>query len=565
MRLSILFCVLFIGISLSVKAQDKLLDILAQELTREMDVLKKQEVPVYYISYRVDDVQRSSLASSFGAITQNGGGHNRVLTVSVRVGSPELDNFHPLRGNYASLSTNTDFPLSDDALAIQQMVWSATNSAYQQAVNNYTKVKANVAVKANEEDKSPDFILSAPNVFCDEPIDMKQMAYDSLEWCNRLKKYSALFLNDKDIFTGYSRLDVYAERKYFVSSNGDKVAQNRMATHVSFSGTIKAADGMQLPLHKSYFATMPSRLTADAEMTKDAEELVSLLTKLKEAPVAEPFTGPAILSGEASGVFFHEIFGHRIEGQRMKNESDAQTFKKKVNELVLPSHFSVYSDPQQTTSGQTDLNGFYAYDDEGAKGQRVDVVKAGVLNDFLMSRTPIENFLYTNGHGRAQAGLQPAARQSNLVIETSQPMTDAQLRASLVQLLKEQNKPYGYYFKDVVGGFTQTSRINPNAFNVTPVLVYRVYADGRPDEIVRGVDLIGTPLSMFAQIDKAGDTPKVFNGTCGAESGGVPVSAVSPMLLVKTIETQKKMKSQERAFILPRPDGTMESEGNRQK
>jgi TldD protein len=557
MRSFILVCVLFSVISMGLYGQDKLLDILSQEVAREMDILKSQEVPVYYLSYRVDDVKRSGISTSFGAVNYAGRSHHRMLTVTLRVGSPELDNFHPLRGAGASLRTNTEFPLTDDAAAIRQMLWAATNDAYQQAVNNYTKVQANVAIKANEEDKSPDFILSEPQVFCEDAIAMQQVDYDSLEWSNRLKQYSALFLNDKDIFVGNSRMDVYAERKYFVSSNGDKIAQNRLATHASFGATIKAEDGMQLPLHKSYFATTPSRLPSDADMLRDAEYLVAMLTSIKDAPVAEPFSGPAILSGEAAGVFFHEIFGHRIEGQRMKNEADAQTFKKKVNEEVLPSHFSVYSDPQQAMLGQTDLNGFYRYDDEGALGQRVEVVKSGVLNDFLMSRTPIENFLYTNGHGRAQAGMQPVARQSNLVIETSQPLSEAQLRANLLLQLKEQGKPYGYFFKDVVGGFTQTSRINPNAFNVTPILVFRVYADGRADELVRGVDLIGTPLSMFAQIDKAGDTPKVFNGTCGAESGGVPVSAVSPMLLVKTIETQKKMKSQERAFILPRPDNTM--------
>jgi TldD protein len=137
---------------------------------------------------------------------------------------------------------------------------------------------------------------------------------------------------------------------------------------------------------------------------------------------------------------------------------------------------------------------------------------------------------------------------------TSQPKTREELRVKLINLAKEQNKPYGYLFDDVVGGFTITGRYSPNSFNVTPTLVYRVYTDGRPDEIVRGVDLIGTPLSMFSQIDEVGDKAEIFNGYCGAESGTVPVSAACPMLLVKVIETQKKAKSQERSFILPRPD-----------
>jgi TldD protein len=537
-----------------VKSQDKLADILQNEALREYDILKKQDVPAYYISYRVDEITQKSLSSSFGALVGASQNFTRVLTVSVRVGSVDMDNFHPLRGNYSDLQTETDFPLTNDEHAIKQMLWSATNDAYQQAVNNFTIVKGNVAIKAEEEDKSPDFILSEPNVYEDAPIDFSLQKFDSLQWIKQLNKYSAKFLEDKAIFMGTSVFRQLCVRKYFISSHGDKIAQNQTSNFIYFSGIIKAADGMELPLSKSYFATTPSKFPVDEIMSNDAEILVQNLIMLKNAPVAEPFTGPALLSSEASGVFFHEIFGHRVEGQRMRNENDAQTFKKKVNEPVLPLAFKVISNPNLKEYFGTELNGYYQYDDEGSKSKFVNLVDSGKLKDFLMSRTPIEGFLYSNGHGRAQAGLQPTARQSNLIVTTMQPYTTEQLRAELIKLIKEQKKEYGYYFKDVTGGFTQTSRINPNAFNVTPTLVYRVYADGRPDELVRGVNLIGTPLSMFSQIDKGGDKPGVFNGTCGAESGGVPVSACSPMILVKVVETQKKQKSQERAFILPRPD-----------
>jgi TldD protein len=553
MRIHIIFCVALLTTSMRVNSQDKLIKILSQEIDREMSVLKIQETPVYYLSYRVDDVKNKSISTSLGSITSLTDSKNRLLTVTLRVGTPELDNFHPLRGNYSSMTTDTDFPLTDDSLAIKQMLWQATNDAYQQAVNNFTKVKANILVKAEEEDKSADFTLSSPNIYIDPPIDYASLAFDSSQWVSRLKKYSVKFLSDSDIFDGTSSFRVYSERKYFVSSNGDKIAQNRTAANVYISGIIKATDGMELPLTEAYFASTPARLESDAKMSGDADALVKNLIALKNAPVAEPFTGPALLSGKAAGVFFHEIFGHRIEGQRMKNENDAQTFKKKINEAVLPAHFSIYSDPRQPVFKNTDLNGYYQFDDEGSAGKKVNVVEKGILKDFLMSHTPIGNFPNSNGHGRAQAGMQPFARQANLMINTSQPLSEKQLRDELIKLIKSQNKPYGYLFQEVIGGFTQTSRINPNAFNVIPTLVYRIYADGRPDEIVRGVDLIGTPLSMFAQIDKAGDTPAVFNGTCGAESGSVPVSAISPMVLVKTIETQKKMKSQERSFILPRP------------
>ena len=279
-----------------------------------------------------------------------------------------------------------------------------------------------------------------------------------------------------------------------------------------------------------------------------------MLSALKKAPVVEAFTGPAILSSEAAGVFFHEIFGHRVEGSRLKQESDAQTFKKKIGERVLPKHLSVVFDPTAQYYQKKPLIGNYKYDDEGILAQKVEVVRNGILKNFLMSRTPIEGFAHSNGHGRAQIGAAPISRQSNLMVESTQKFSQDELIKKLRKEAKAQGKAYAYYFKDVSGGFTNTSRYSPNAFNVTPLVVYRIYTDGRPDELVRGVDLVGTPLSMFSQIEACGNDYAIFNGTCGAESGPIPVSCVSPALFVKQIETQKRAKSQSQPPYMAKPE-----------
>lgn len=564
MRTDLLFRTTFTGailgfmlISQLTFSQDKLINILADEAQRELQTLKQQETPAYYIDYRVDETTAYSISSSFGSLTNSYGGKSSRLTVTIRVGSPLLDNFHPLRGGQdmsGMFSLPMEFPSADEPLAVKQVLWNATNEAYQQAVSKFAKVKANVAVKVQEEDKAPDFTLEEAKNYVEPIIKPEDFKFDIPYWENRVKKYSATFLKDSAIFSGSSNCGYQINRKYFVSSDGDKIAQNRTSVTLAFSGTIKAKDGMEMPLYESYFAYKADGLPSDEAMSKDVNDLVNNLIALKTAPVAEPYSGPALLTGKAAGVFFHEIFGHRVEGQRMKNEDDAQTFKKKVNEQVLPTALSVYCDPQIKTYKNMELNGSYVYDDQGSKGQRVNVVKEGILKDFLMSRTPINNFTKSNGHGRAMTGMQVTTRQSNLIVETSQPKTNEELRAELIRLAKEQNKPYGYLFDDVLGGFTMTGRFIPNAFNVTPTLVYKIYTDGRPDEIVRGVDLVGTPLAIFSQIDQAGGNVETFNGYCGAESGSVPVACVSPMIVVKVIETQKKSKSQERPIILPRPD-----------
>jgi TldD protein len=261
------------------------------------------------------------------------------------------------------------------------------------------------------------------------------------------------------------------------------------------------------------------------------------------------------LHAQSAGVFFHEIFGHRVEGHRLRSEFDGQTFKEKINEQVLPKSLDVIFDPTLAKYDGKQLNGFYQYDDEGVRGQRVKAVEKGILKNFLMSRSPLENFATSNGHGRSSIGMSAVSRQSNLIVENSKPLSMDELRKMLIKECIKQGKKYGYFFKDVMGGFTTTDRYNPNAFNIFPTEVYRVYVDGKPDELVRGVDLIGTPLSMFAEITAAGDTKDVFIGFCGAESGSVPVSAVAPSLFVRRIETQKKPKENQEATLLPSPEG----------
>ena len=281
-------------------------------------------------------------------------------------------------------------------------------------------------------------------------------------------------------------------------------------------------------------------------MTKD-------LLALRNAPLIEPYSGPAILTGRASAVFFHEIFGHRIEGHRQKDEREGQTFAKKVGETILPEFISVYDDPTIKRLVNNDLDGYYLYDDEGVKAQRVTIVEKGILKNFLMSRSPISGFDRSNGHGRKQTGYKPVSRQGNLIIESSKTVSEKKLRELLIQECKKQDKPFGFIFKDISGGFTFTGRGIPQSYAVVPIMVYRVYTDGRPDELIRGADLIGTPLVSFSKILACSDKVEVFNGMCGAESGRVPVSGVSPSILTEEIEIQKKEKSSERPPLLPPP------------
>lgn len=549
--LSLLLCCLFGAIAQH--TQDKTFNVLKSELKREYEILKQQSPAVYYMDYRLEKKWAWHCSASMGCLKSADANANTFFFADVRVGDKVMDNTHLIKGKKSRVSTAMiKTPLEDDGEdALLQTIWNRTEQVYNDASRAYSYHKNNI--KAEDQTGVHDFSQADAVDYYENPVVYQFDTSQKKAWESMVTKSSQLFRADERMMKGDVSFSFENTRKYFVSSEGQNIVQNVLRTRVFIVGSIVADNGNVMDLHQTFDAFTPDQLPAEELITAAVQEVIDKLVALKTATVAQPYTGPAILSPAAAGVFFHEIFGHRIEGQRLKDENDGQTFKTKVGELVLPKTFSVVFDPQMKTYKDFYLNGYYAYDDEGVKGQRVTVVDHGILKNFLMSRTPIDGFAKSNGHGRADFYHSTVARQSNMFISSSKPLSYDKLRKALVKECKKQNLEYGYYFKRVTGGFTTTGRFKPNAFNVTPNEVYRVYVDGRPDELVRGVDLIGTPLSMFSTILYAGDVEDVFIGTCGAESGRVPVATVSPAILVKKIETQKKNQKFSTGTILPPP------------
>lgn len=530
------------------------LDVAKKELDRNFKELQKEELPPYYISYNITDVNSFSLISRFGNLIRNNSENSRILDVDLRVGDYSFDNTHLIRGlafDFGSANSTNLLPIEDKEKALKVALWYATDKDYKSAIERYEKALTNKAVKIEEEDLSGDFTKENKV----EYFGYKDSIFDfnSTPWIEKINRLSSMFSDIEMIFDGQVSLQIEKKRKYFVNTEGSKISWDESSARIFVYCNTKAEDGMSLPLYESYYSKTLDGLPSEEKIKKDILNLRKTLLELREAPTMTTFSGPAILSGDAAGVFFHEIFGHRVEGHREKDPNSSQTFKQSINKKILPDFIDIVFDPTKKKLGEVELSGYYKYDDEGVKAQRVVSVDGGVFKSFLMSRSPIEGFSKSNGHGRKQEGYKAVSRQSNLIVSSKVKKSFEELREELLVLCKESEKDFGLYFEKVQGGFTFTNRTIPNAFNVQPLVVYKIYADGRPDELVRGVDLIGTPLSTFNNIVSASNNTKVFNGVCGAESGGVPVSAASPDLLVSNIEVQKKKKSQSRLPILQSP------------
>jgi predicted Zn-dependent protease len=535
------------------KDASPVLQAMKDELAHSLAALRQQPTPPYFLSYEISETQSLGASGAFGVLTRSGQGKRRLLDLDLRVGDYSLDNTHAVRDSmdFGDRYNAVEIPIENDPAAIRAVLWYHTDQKYKRAVEQFTKVKTNVQVKVEQEDRSADFSKEPPEVFTEALVPVRA---DRAAWEQKVRSYSRAFAAVPSLYDGGVDFSVTGETRWYVNSDGSAIQTSQATYRLMIHAMTKADDGMELPRYESFSAFSPEGLPDDATVQKAVERMIADLAALRVAPIVEPYTGPAILSGRASGVFFHEIFGHRVEGHRQKNVEDSQTFKKKLGEPVLPETFSVHFDPTVTRLGSTDLMGAYRFDNQGVKARRVTVVDKGVLKGFLMSRSPIDGFPSSNGHGRKQAGLAPVSRQSNLIVEVTQPLSRAALKERLLEEVQKAGKPFGLLFDDIQGGFTMTGRTIPNAFNVLPILVYRIHPDGR-EELVRGVDLIGTPLTAFSRILAGDDQVGFFNGMCGAESGGVPVGAASPDILVGQIEVQKKAQSQERPPVLPAPVG----------
>ncbi len=535
-------------------AEDLLLKAMNDELSRSMKSLKgKEYAPIYYLQYEVFNTEERTISAVLGAIQTDDSRKSRHLDVALRVGDYTLDNTHEIRGRGGGGyygANEKEMPLVNDYDALRTSIWLATDEAFRDAQERYIRVKQDKAVMVEEEDPSPDFLRGKGHVYT---ADHAAPRIDSEEWRTMLKEVSARFQQYQHILTSRASLSIESVTKYIVDSEGSRLKFGEDYIRVSLFGDSKADDGMRLYRSRSYHVGGLSEAPTREALFAGVDSIADELEKLRNAPIVEPYIGPAILMGKASGVFFHEIFGHRIEGHRQKSSESGQTFTKKVGEQILPPFISIYDDPTIERFKGTVLRGFYPYDDEGVPAERVVVVENGILKNFLMSRSPISGFTKSNGHGRKQQGRNAVSRQGNLIIQSTKTMSPAALKDSLLAECRRQSKPYGLVFEDISGGFTMTGRRGPQAFKVIPLLVYRIYADGRPDEVVRGVDIVGTPLTCFAKITATGDDDDIFNGTCGAESGWVPVSSVCPSVLVSEIEVEKKPKEQDKPPVLARP------------
>ena len=546
-------CTLALFFAGTTQAASPLVLTIAEELTRINEALRTQTERPHWMAVGVIDTERVYIEGANGALAETKRRRYRSADLDMRVGTPQLDNTHKIRdaGWFDSDDKRSfSLPLEHDAFAIKNAIWRAADDAYRNARKRLIRVRNNQAVKVKADDDSADFSSAA---IAEAAPSVPALTIDVQRWEDLIRHTSEQLGHAPHIEESHVSLSAERLVRTIVTTEGTKLSLPSLHYRISFWARTTAEDGMNLSVSEAFDAHAESGLPNQNVLDKAVSAVVDKLAKLRAAPVVDPTTAPAILTGRAAAVFFHEVLGHRVEGHRQKDDDEGQTFTDKIDEVVLPSFISVHDDPTMARLDNTDLNGHYTHDDEGVAAERVTIVENGVLRSFLTSRSPIKGFERSNGHGRRQLGHSVVARQGNLIVTARETTSTQQLRKMLMAEIRRHESDHGFIFEDITGGFTFTGRVTPNAFAVQPITVHRIWQDGRPDELVRGVDLIGTPLTTFQQIVAASDQQSVFNGSCGAESGWVPVSAVAPDLLIREVEVQRSEKAHDRPPLLSVP------------
>lgn len=527
--------------------QDSLLSILNDVISNKYEKFHNDSVPANFVGIRVNDRKYAKLKSVLGISENKENSRKQVYGIDIKIGSRQSLNYQYgfVRKFDAVKFTNVDNSLQTSISEELEKYFSFLKKGRK----GFSKDTLGNVISLNDVSY---YSGPLPEKHYEEPLDNDDL--DTTKWQSLLNEVTNKYRTEKNVIDASASLTCEMLRRYLVTSDGGEIVDNDRNYKICLSLKISKSEGQNKILNKWYRAKCLNELPTKKMMMKDADEMLRILNGLCVAPEFESYEGPILLGGKAACVLMHEIIGHHLEsGYR------GGVFKT-IGTQIFPDFVQITDDPTTVDYRGISLMGHYKYDDEGIPAQAVTCINNGVLQSMLTCRTPFYAGSVSNGHGRGVFNGDANARQSNFFVSTSKPVSESRIRKMFVKELKRQNLEYGIYIPELEGGSNGWDSANSllwktlnktlslyGDFYVQFSYAYKVYADGRPDELVNGAQVYSFREAVYKAITAMGAESEVFNGICSSSSGSVPVSLIAPKTLFKCVKFSlkpKKVKSQ---------------------
>ena len=515
--------------------------IMRSEAQRAMSQIRGGEHPrPFYVSFLTRDEEIWEISASYGSLLNNKYERRRSCFCDVRVGSHRHDQVQDggLHDNSKEDDSYQyiDIPFGASESGIRHGLWRQAEVRYREAVEAMATKKSHALTYLDRNSKLPSF-QKLPGI--ERTMWRKLPEVDVRFWQSFVTKTSALVCDYLAVKESNVRFHVLNQVRVFVNTEGSLIVQCQPYWTLSCHLWMLSDQGDALTWTINHFVADPEDLPDARRFRKELRETIGTLQQLAVAPPLRSYAGPVLLDPVPAGLLIHEALGHRIEANRLLSTGEAQTFRDSLHKRILPDYLTIEDNPSLDRFQGMSLVGHYLFDDEGVPARNADLVSQGVLQGFLTSRAGITPKHRSNGHGRNERYERTISRMAVTKVTSHDGLTDARMKKRLIEEVQRQKLPYGIRILSATGGETATETYNFQAFLGEINLAARVYPDGR-EELIRGVDFVGTPLNATRTIIAAGSRYEVDNAYCGAESGWVPISTISPSLLISHLELQSK-------------------------
>ena len=502
-------------------------------MNQHFESLKRMNYPVYYMAYRVNETTTHQASANFGYIYDNSSTKSVFLTIEIRVGSPQTDNYHYLSSQNNQNARRIALPLDCDTVLIKKIISRETSRAYTEMVMQFIANQTNEKISKQDDDETYAYLTYDFDQYYEPPILDSHWEEENI--AHILCHCTNDFALSPEFTEASAHLIFQSNRKYLVTSENRSVVENHCSTILTLKTEGLSSQNTLEHLEHQYFANLPEQLPDADVLQKEIQDMEVRLSNVLHAPDYFPdgvmdyekADVPVLLSAKVASILAHHLFGHELEKAQHGM----------VKGKIIPEEFSVICDPTITKYNGNILSGSYQFDDEGVESQCITLVDKGVLKQRPSSRTQQIGSPYSNGHARGNRQM-PAPRQSNIIVTTSKPHSNNQLKEQLLVEVRQQKKEFGLFVEDAEIRCDTASGV----VTIYPTICYKIFSHNLPDEDVRDMIISNSVQQWYNSLIAGGNAFGSVSIICQNLNDEVVTHGCSPALLFRQAEVYPATK-----------------------